>query len=164
MLTLWTVRLGLIFYFSAVMLWTVSRARPRLVPPTRLLWSIACALNIAHVLAAFHVHHGWSHAAAYEHTAQRTEALLGLDWGGGVYFNYLFVFVWTADVTWWWLSPGSYRSRARWIRFAHLATHSYLFFIVLNATVIFETGRVRTFGALGCLALLTTLVMTRRRN
>ena len=35
-----------------------------------------------------HWEHDWSHAAALEHTANQTQDVVGVHWGGGLYFNY----------------------------------------------------------------------------
>jgi hypothetical protein len=68
----WTVRLALLGFTIALLL----RA------------SIGCLAYLAHLAAAFHFAHGWSHAQAYEHTALRAWEVTGWRWGGGVYVNY----------------------------------------------------------------------------
>jgi hypothetical protein len=71
-------------------------------PAARLAWTLACAFYLMHVAAAFQFHHHWSHLAAYRETAQQTAEVFGLNWGGGLYFNYAFTIVWIADALWWW--------------------------------------------------------------
>jgi len=64
--------------------------------------SIAGLLLLAvHIVMAMGVRHGWSHAAAITATARQTSVVYGLDWGGGVYVNYLFVAVWLATFVSW---------------------------------------------------------------
>ena len=55
-----------------------------------------------HVICAFQFYHEWSHLVAHEHTARQTAVALGIDWGGGLYMNYLFIGVWMGDVMAWW--------------------------------------------------------------
>src|SRR5262245_41403779 len=64
----------------------------------RALWTAACVLLWIHVGCAFQFDHQWSHAAAFAHTARQTAQVTGLDWGGGIYFNYLLMFLWAGDV------------------------------------------------------------------
>ena len=52
--------------------------------------------------------------------------------------------LWIVDAAWWWLSPTSYAHRSSWIS---RAIHAFMLFIVVNATMIFETGIVRVMGA-----------------
>jgi hypothetical protein len=116
---------------------------PLLEAITRWAWTLGCGLCVAHVAAAFHFYHGWSHAAAYRDTARQTAEVSGLDWGGGLYFNYAFTLLWVADALWWWLAPSSRRARPF---FLTAALEAYFAFIVFNATVVFETGAMRWFG------------------
>src|SRR5207247_4306515 len=48
-------------------------------------------------------YHRWSHAVAWRHTAERTQDLLGVAVGDGIYFSYLFLVLWIIDVVWLWL-------------------------------------------------------------
>lgn len=61
------------------------------------IWLLGCVAMWVHVAVAFHLAHAWSHAAAFEHTAQRTRELLGTAYGAGVWFNYGFLAIWTVD-------------------------------------------------------------------
>src|SRR5262249_14743696 len=45
-------------------------------------WASACAVLLLHIAVAFHLGHGWSHEAAWEHTKQ-----VG-GYGDGIYVNY----------------------------------------------------------------------------
>ena len=137
---------------------------PRTELLQRTFWSLACLLTWAHVLLAFGTHHHWSHAAAYEHTATETAKKVGIEWGGGIYFNYVFLALWSADAIWWWWNPVAYRARARGFS---IFVHAYLAFIAFNATVVFETGPVRYAGigatiGLGLIAIYSRVVSVSR--
>jgi hypothetical protein len=103
------------------------------------------------MLAAFDVYHHWSHEAAYLDTARQTAEIFYVDWGGGLYFNYLFSVVWLADAAWMWLNEAAYNHRPRWIS---ITIHSFLAFMFFNATIVFAAGWTRRFGLAACLALL----------
>ena len=152
-MTLWTVRLAVAAYFIAAALRADPRARCR--SAARALWTAGCVLYLAHVVCAFHFYHHWSHAAAYQHTAERTAELTGWNWGGGIYFNYAFTVVWLADTLRWWLARD--RPSPRWLT---VATQAFLWFMAFNATVVFGHGAIRWFGLAGC-ALLVALWLRR---
>lgn len=117
----------------------------------RAVWTLGCLLYLAHVVCAFAFYHDWSHAAAYRHTAERTRAMFGWYWGGGLYFNDGFTAVWLLDAAWWWLSPLRRASRPSWLT---AAVHGFLWFMVANATIVFATGPASWFGVAGCGTLL----------
>lgn len=101
---------------------------------TRWFWTLGCALYVIHVACAFGFRHHWSHASAYNHTAEQTAAVTGIHWGGGLYFNYAFTAFWLADTIAWWKRgiDFPYRSsRYFW------TLHGVFAFMVLNATVVF---------------------------
>jgi hypothetical protein len=116
----------------------------------RLLWTAAALLTVAHAAAAFHGRHNWSHAAAYRDTAVQTAAVTGLHWGGGLFVNYAFLLVWTADVAWSWLSPHSYRRRPAILS---AGIHAFVFFMFANGAVVFATGPIRLLGLAAMLAV-----------
>lgn len=99
-----------------------------------LLWAVGAGLQVLHVAVAFHVVHGWSHAAAFEHTRQ----IGGV--GEGVFVNYLFTLVWLLDAVWLAVAPHRYVRRPRWLT---LAVHGFMAFIVFNAMVVFGGGIAR---------------------
>ncbi|OYV93053.1 MAG: hypothetical protein B7Z73_03955 [Planctomycetia bacterium 21-64-5] len=161
-------------YFAGALGNTGNRS-PRRQRWARLAWTLGCLCYLAHVACAFHFYHGWSHAAAYRHTAERTAAVAGWSWGGGVYFNYVFTAVWLADTLWWWRTSSvgnalcgvpkrcqrelhgtpqrafpTDPSRRDWL---HLAVQLFMAFMVFNATVVFGQGFVRWFGVTGCTLL-----------
>ena len=50
-----------------------------------------------HVAIAFRYYHHGSHREAYEQTARETAETVGINWGGGIYFNYLMLVLWAGD-------------------------------------------------------------------
>lgn len=98
------------------------------------IWTAGWLLLAAHTACAFHFRHHWSHAAACNHTARRTLEAVGWDWGGGVWFNYLTLAVWGADVVMLWKSRLGGVPTPRW--WTRLAV-GWIGFMVLNATVVF---------------------------
>src|SRR5258706_8629549 len=109
---LWSIRAALLLF--AVVLWL--RITQRYRGTARVLWTTGCAVFLAHVGLAFHLVHHWSHAAAYRETGRRTGELFGTSSGAGLYFNYLFMVTWIADVCWWWIAGlEAYDRRPRWV-------------------------------------------------
>ncbi|HEX4146536.1 MAG TPA: hypothetical protein VHY91_23750 [Pirellulales bacterium] len=149
LLTRNTVRLSLAWYAAAVgwMLflepedWAAGTARGRLV---RWCWTWGLVCFLVHLAMAFHYFHHWSHADAFA----RTRQVSGV--GEGIYVSYLFTLLWAADVAYWWVDPQGYAGRPAWIA---RSLHTFMLFIVLNGTVVFESGPIRWAGLLG-LALL----------
>jgi len=165
-LTRWTIRLALAAYLAALVLRirakrvntesTRAPASTERVDTTRGtqvlrgLWTLGCCLAWAHVASAFAFYHHWSHDDAYLRTALQTAETVGIDWGGGIYFNYLFVLLWTCDVAWWWLFADEYRNRSR--KYS-VFLDVYLAFIAFNATVVFGQGAVRYLGVMAIFGL-----------
>ena len=124
-------------------------SRERWGPAIRFVWTVGWLALVAHVVLALGLVHGWSWTAAYEHTARRTQQLVGWNWGGGVWFNLLTVGVWGADVIKMWLGgPGD--GRGRWWSFA---VQSYIAFMMLNATVVFGSRFAQFTGCVVCVGL-----------
>jgi hypothetical protein len=115
-------------------------------------WGLVCFL--AHVAAAFHFYHHWSHHDAFE----RTRLISGV--GEGLYVSYLFIVVWTSDALWWWLWPEGYAARGAWVG---RLTGGFLAFVVFNATVVYETGPIR-YAALAAFAGLLIVAVLRYRG
>ena len=109
--------------------------------------------HVAHSAAAFHVYHGWSQAAAYRDTARQTLEVIGVDWGGGLYFNYAFTAAWAADV----LSKRRLTT-SRW----RIPLHAFFAFMWFNATVVFGRGAIRWAGVAAA-AGLAMLGLTRAK-
>jgi hypothetical protein len=132
--------------------------RPALTgrPPSR--WTspvsaIGLVLLVVHIALAFDVRHGWSHAAAVESTARQTVAVYGLDWGGGIYVNYLFAGVWAVDA---WLWHTAAASSARRPRAVVWALRAFYAVIIVNGAVIFVPGPRRWLGIALALAMMWT--------
>jgi hypothetical protein len=132
----------------AVLGWAASevlrRASADQQGAARASYTAGILLLLVHTAAAFQFRHGWSHAAAFAHTAVRSEALTGFASGAGLYLNYLFIAVWVVDAVWWWLNPGQYLRRSR-----RLDAGLFLFFLFmfLNGAVVFAVGPMRVVGA-----------------
>lgn len=148
--TVWSVRAATLLYVTSLALRLAARG-PRGQRTARLAWTAGCLLYLAHVYGAFQYFHGWSHAAAYAETARQTAQLFGVDWGGGLYFNYAFTIVWVADVIWWWRASEQYGRRPRWVS---TAIHAFLAFMFLNGAVVFASGFSRWLGVVATPALL----------
>lgn len=145
----WTVRVSLACYLVSLILRLRRASRV-----AQLAWTIGWGAFLLHVAIAFEFYHHWSHAAAYEATARQTKDVVGLDWGGGIWFNYLFTIVWGVDVVWWWAAPAGYENRATTIEWI---IQGFMAFIAFNATVVFGAGVIRWIGAGGTLLLVIGL-------
>ena len=115
------------------------------------LWFCGAMLCAIHMIVALGLRHGWSHQASVEATAAQTAAVYGLYWGGGIYFNYLFVAVWLAESAWWCINPKSFVSRPPVV--VSIARAFYLL-IIVNAAIVFAAPSRRLAGAVLVLGLL----------
>lgn len=96
-LIVWTVRLSVACYCYCV--WRrVQRGQSSHDRIYSCVWGVSWLLCLIHVLCAYHFEHRWSQAAALRHTAELTQAVVGLYWSGGIYVNYLFLSIWAFDV------------------------------------------------------------------
>lgn len=114
----------------------------------RMAWTLGCLAYLGHVYSAFQFYHGWSHAAAFEETARQTRETVGWEVGQGLFVSYFFTLAWPADVIWWWLAGAE--NYARRPRTLTMALHVFFFFMVFNATVVFEFGAARWLGLALC--------------
>ena len=150
----WAVRgtawLALAGYFTGALLLLHGKKQI-----SKWVWGAGCDFNFLHILAAFHFTHNWSHTAAVEHVAKQSEAVIGTPFGAGIWFNYVFTMLWIIDATWLWWNKESYARRATWITWA---IHSFLFFMVVNAAVVFAPVIVRLPSAVLCLGLAALCV------
>ncbi len=160
-LTRWTIRLALTLYVLGLSRRVNAFGRPSWLAWARLAWTGGCFAFLLHIACAFQFYHHWSHAAAYETTTRQTAEVIGLDWGGGLYANYVFALVWTADACWWWLRPKSYQARPRIVEGA---AQGFLGFIAFNSTVVFGQGAIRYFGLVACLLLAVLCWYMKRRT
>jgi hypothetical protein len=151
LLTRVTIWIALCGYGIGAASLIVARKRPRLLKLARGAWTVGCLVYLAHVFCGFHYYHHWSHSAAYHETARQTAETVGLKFGAGLFVTYTFTVAWVSDVaTWWARGLDSYLRRSRIL----LATwHAFMFFIVFNGTVVFESGPSRWLGLTLCLSL-----------
>ena len=117
------------------------RVLPRWTTPVS---ALGIALLLTHIALAFHVKYDWNHAVAVRETARQTSATFGLDWGGGVYINYLFALVWAIDSWWWHTHPAEAAARPAALRWA---LRIFYLTIVFNGAVVFVPGLHRWLGA-----------------
>ena len=154
--TVWTIRAATLLYVFGLLSLLLGRERP-----ARALWTAGLLSYLAHVVSAFHYLHDWSHARAAVETARQTEELFGVASGTGLFFNYLFTLVWTADTIWWWKDEEGYRRRPPWL--AH-SVHAFLAFIFFNGAVVFASGFSRWAGLASIPPLLFLWIRARRRR
>ena len=153
-LTRSTIWIAFAAYAIGTVVFAVVRKRSDADWWTRLAWTIGCAALVAHFASAFEFYHAWSHASAYADTARQTAEVFKINWGGGLFINYAVATLWFADVAWWWFAGlDSYRRRP-WL--ITLSWHSFLIFIIFNATVVFKDGLVRWIGLLLCVILVVS--------
>ena len=138
---------------AAVLCWAVAEALE-----SRAFWTGGALLTLVHSVTAFVWFYGGSHDTARIETTRQTAALTGIAFSGGIYLNYLFVLVWLGDAAWWWVAPASYRARPHALA---LTIRGFIFFIILNGTVIFADGWARVVGLV---ALIVAAAGTLRRG
>jgi hypothetical protein len=119
----------------------------------RLIWTVGFLGIVIHILLAFELVHGWSHAEAMEYVRR-----VG-GFSAGIIVNYLFVLVWAVDLAWWWLNPRTRAARPRWVGWM---VHGFLAFVVVNATIVFGQPVLR--GLYGLICILFALAVARNRN
>jgi len=118
----------------------------------RWLFGVGWTAFLCHVLLAFEVHYGWSHATALAETATQTEALTGVRIGSGLYMNYAFGLIWLAGLFSWNGSDARTPTRFTWL------ARAFFVFMIVNGAVVFVEGPQRWFG----LALVGALLCTWR--
>jgi hypothetical protein len=138
----WTVRLGVLCFAVTLGGWAAGVNSGQGERLLRWWWTVGWGLFVLHMLAAFHFQHGWSHQQAYADTAMQTGELIGWEFGGGVYFNYLLIVLWGGDVLAWWSGWAATAGYRVWRK----AVLAYLCFIVFNGVVVFKGGWVRWVG------------------
>ena len=150
-LTRGTVWLALVLYVWGEL--ALARRREGAVSgfvAVRWLQSLAWAAFLAHIACAFQFYHHWSHAHALADTARQTAERVGWNWGGGLWFNYLFAALWTGEIGWAWFDLEGYRNRAIWMV---RSVRAFFFFMIFNGAVLFAPGPQRWLGLLLCAAL-----------
>lgn len=161
-LTRSTIWISILSYAVGCVVFAMASRQMQLDRWVRLAWTIGCAALILHFICAFQFFHSWSHESAYVDTARQTAAVFRINWGGGLFINYAVASLWLADVAWFWFAGvNSYRRRP-WL--LTLAWHSFLIFIIFNATVVFKDGMTRWIGLLVCLTLCLSWVSISRQR
>lgn len=160
-LTVWTVRLTVGCYLLRFVVDAGFAGNDRRIRIARWFWTAGCLLFLVHVVCAFAFFHEWSHQRAYAHTAAQTQDIVGWNWGGGLYFNYLFTVVWIADVAAWWYRKDRPEATARTV---HTAVHVFLAFMVFNATIVFGPWFWKWIGAAVGILLMCLRWHRRRRG
>ncbi len=135
--------------------WPIALARRTVRAGIALIWTLGCVLAWVHIAVAFHLGHGWSHAAAWEHTRK-----VG-GYGDGIFVNYAFALVWLADALWAWATLARYGNRPRWLNWT---IHGFLAFVVFNAAVVFGGSELRTQFATFFGGTLLLVLYTERRK
>lgn len=149
-LTAWT---SVALYFAALAARPASSGRRR-------VWTLGWLAFVLHIATAFHFVHHWSHVEAAAATDRRALELVGRPAPGGIYYNYAFLLVWTADVAWLRLAPVSYDRRPRPIAWL---VHGFLAFIVFNAAVVFAHGPLRWLSLAAFFVVIGLTVVRVRR-
>ncbi len=160
LLTRSTVWIAILAYTLGSVIFATARRHDRWA---RLAWTIGCGALLAHFASAFNYYHAWSQTSAYSETARQTAEVFGINWGGGLFINYTVAVLWLVDVAWWWFAGVSSYRRRPWL--LTIIWHSFLIFIIFNATVVFKDGLTRWIGLLTCVTLcLSWFVINRQRS
>jgi hypothetical protein len=161
-LTRSTIWISILGYAVGCVVFAMSRRQADLDRWVRLAWTVGCAALVLHFICAFNFYHSWSHGSAYIDTARQTAEVFKVNWGGGLFINYAVASLWFADVAWWWFAGVSSYRRRPWA--VTLIWHSFLIFIIFNATVVFKDGLTRWIGLLVCLTLCLSWVLISRQR
>ncbi len=156
----WSVRLALGLLFGALVLRLMGLNHPTRLRVYRQMLGAGFLFFLAHVIAAFHFHHGWSHAAAVEDTRRQTRAMLGFDFGSGVYFNYAFLVAWFVE---WTLSKQTIEQQSFLIRCVRMSVLVFMLFITFNGLVVFKSGWLRASGIVASFGLVGVGIWSRKR-
>lgn len=152
LLVAWSIRLSMVLLVLTLLVRLLAGEKIASSLGVKCLWTTSFALFVLHVLASFHYVHHWSHAEAHAATAEQTRELMGLEFGAGVYFNYLFMLTWAYDLWCVWQPPTKLQTVRRWLQRISLV---YMLFIAFNGVIIFKSGWLRWAGmaATACLVI-----------
>ena len=149
----------------ATVAWMLGEVLMRRSPASdrlaRAVWSGGIALALLHVVLAFEFVYAWDHGSAVAATAQQTADVVGWEWRGSIYINYIFLTLWLADVCWWWAASASHASRSVRFETARVALFAFMFF---NAAVVFATAATRLVGIAAVTAVLIGSPVLRRQR
>lgn len=129
-------------------------------------WTLGAIVLSAHIVLAYGLVHGWSHANAVAETIARTRRATGWDAPAGIYFNFVCAGLWLIDAAWWWLVPEGYerRGQAAAGRWWGRGVHAFLAFMMFNAAVVFVDGATRAVFAVATVGLLVLGMRERLRQ
>jgi hypothetical protein len=151
LLITWSARAVVLFYLLRVAADVLIADPVRRDRAARWAWTVGCAIYLLHVVFAFHFLHHWSHAAAVEHAARRTFEVVGLEFGAGIYVNYVFTLVWAADVALWWQRSLEGKPVAP---LYYWTLQAIFGFMMLNATVVFGPAFWKWVAAVALVAIV----------
>jgi len=183
LLPLWSIRIALVLMFGAFALLLKTPDQPSDVDPegadeslqqdmsmspaaenylegARNAWLLGSFFSLLHAIATMVFVHQGSHGVAMEHIADKTNALIGIGFGFGLYFNYAFVLLWLGDALWWIAQPKSYEARSPIVNWV---VYGFMIFIAFNGSVVFAAGWTRWLSMVG-FAVLVWLYVGRSRS
>jgi hypothetical protein len=115
-----------------------------------LVWTTGAVLLLLHILLALHVRHAWSHASVVASVREQTRSIYGVNWGGGVWVNYLFLAQWLGEAVWWRLAPRAYFTRPRLLV---ALSRGFFALVLVNGAIVFAAPSRRVPGILLMLVL-----------
>lgn len=151
----WTIRLSFACFVASLTWWMVAK-KSRYRWPGLIVWSLGCGLFWWHTVSAYQFAHDWSHQDAVDHVRQRSEQLVGLPIGFGIYFNWLFGLVWTVDCGL--VLLGRLRDATNFLGPVRWWLGGFMVFMWINGAIIFAQGAIRWL-ATGCLIGLSVLAL-----
>jgi hypothetical protein len=156
--TVWTARVCAFVWLVSLAIATRTERRAGSSSWWQIAWSAASILLGIHILVAFHFEHAWSHAAAFAHTARQSAAKVGLNWGGGIYFNYAVIAAWLVDVLQLWTRRETHSEGRAW----RVTIDWFVAFMMINATVVFGPWGWKPIGAVFAVGLFVGLPRRKR--
>ena len=105
--------------------------------------ALGALLLVIHIVIAMGVRHDWHHASAISATAAQTKSVYGIDWGGGLFVNYIFAAVWIGELVARRYAPAWFAGRSRGFLWM---LRAFYFVIIFNAAVVFAAGWRRVLG------------------
>ena len=116
-----------------------------------MVWTAGAALLAMHIAVALHVRHGWSHASTMRAVEEQARAVYGVGWGGGVWFNYLFLLAWMAEAIWWRAVPSDYLHRRLEVT---MLLRAFYALILINGAIVFAAPARRPAGVIAVAVVL----------
>jgi hypothetical protein len=154
--SLWSIRIAmaLLAVAYAVQFRTGVRHSRQLA----VLGALGAGMATYHTWTSLSAFHGGSLTEAIESTARRTDALLGIRVGEGVYVNYAFVAVWWLDASWRW------RSRGTGWRWLQIAVDFFLISLSFFGAIVFASGPIRYAGIIVVFVWIWLAIVRRTRS